>query len=356
MADDKAQDGFIECVNPRTNLKPEPRITGTVNLIEDGEIILIPQPTADPHDPLNLPEWHKWLILVIVALSFYVGLGNLIAMPIEDAIGRCPVYLASNVILIVSAIWCSYSGSLNSHIGGRDFMALAAGQIGGSDDSDKVVVSQRRNLDFINFKQRSFLNGLKPWGAVKPQWKEVPKFYGALLGTYILMTAVFAEVLMVPPYSFNPNYLGFVMGGQDVVAFVVQPIAGYGSEIVLKYLTKRNNGVSEPEYRLIPAILPSAAAIVSCVIYGRSCQYPEDWAWTGFVILMNALFYSFVSIVRLHQFRISFGTTAFVRKSGYDGALNICAIVLGILTSFGFVAYFFGNAFRKFTQRWAVDS
>ncbi|KAJ5363863.1 MFS general substrate transporter [Penicillium cataractarum] len=521
MADDKAQDGFVECVDPRTNLKPEPRITGTVNLIEDGEIILIPRPTADPQDPLNLPEWHKWLILIIVALyamtgnllasgigilipqlnevynndphvddlvtwpAFYMGLGNLIAMPIADAIGRRPVYLLSNVILIIGSIWCSYSNSLGSHIGGRDFMALAAGQsealcvliaeetffmhqrgnriawfcslqtlgtalfiiassyisnsigwrwwygifaiitgftfvlsilfvvetkydrpldsfFGGSDDSaeGKVTASQRRNLDFVNFKARSFWNDLKPWGAVKPQWKEIPKFWyhlgqltlfpavlwlvlcsGALLGTYILMTAVFAQVLMAPPYSFNPNYLGFVMGGQAVVAFVVQPIAGYGSDIALKYLTTRNKGVSEPEYRLIPAILPAAVAIVSCVIYGRSCEYPADWAWTGVVIPMNALFYSFVSVVVLGfvytmdcypqrghiamvalcagrgfiSFGISFGTTAFVRVSGYDGALDICAIVLGVLTSFGFVTYFFGKSFRKFTQRWAVD-
>jgi hypothetical protein len=35
------------------------------------------------------------------------------------------------------------------------------------------------------------------------------------------------------------------MGGQAVVAFVVQPIAGYGSDIILKALTKRNNGISE---------------------------------------------------------------------------------------------------------------
>ena len=59
------------------------------------------------------------------------------------------------------------------------------------------------------------------------------------------MSAVFAQVLVAPPYNFNPDYLGFVMGGQAVVAFVVQPIAGYGSDMVLTYLTKRNNGVSE---------------------------------------------------------------------------------------------------------------
>jgi hypothetical protein len=138
--------------------------------------------------------------------------------------------------------------------------------VGGNDESPdgKVIASQRRNLDFVNFKRRSFWTDIKPWGAVKPRWKEVPKFWyhlgqlilfpsvfwlvlcsGALLGTYILMSAVFAEVLVAPPYSFNPNYLGFVMGGQAVVAFVVQPIAGYGSDIILKALTKRNNGISE---------------------------------------------------------------------------------------------------------------
>jgi hypothetical protein len=55
----------------------------------------------------------------------------------------------------------------------------------------------------------------------------------------------------------------------------------------------------KPEYRLIPGLIPAAVGIVSCIIYGRSCQFPEDWAWTGVVITMNALFYSFVSVVVL---------------------------------------------------------
>jgi hypothetical protein len=35
------------------------------------------------------------------------------------------------------------------------------------------------------------------------------------------------------------------MGGQAVVVFVVQPIAGYGSDIIPKALTKSNDGVIE---------------------------------------------------------------------------------------------------------------
>lgn len=93
----------------------------TGNLLASGIGILIPQLNEvygnDPHID-DLVTWP----------AFYMGLGNLIAMPIADAVGRRPVYLASNVILIIGSIWCCYSRSLGSHIGGRDFMALAAGQ------------------------------------------------------------------------------------------------------------------------------------------------------------------------------------------------------------------------------------
>lgn len=67
MADDKPHDGFVECIepesglkpDPRSSLKPEPRITGTVQLFEDGDIVLIPRPTADPRGMLgeNIHQW-----------------------------------------------------------------------------------------------------------------------------------------------------------------------------------------------------------------------------------------------------------------------------------------------------------
>lgn len=121
-----------------------------------------------------------------------------------------------------------------------------------------------QTMDYDRYKARSFWRDLRPWGHVTPKWEEVPKFWlhlaqlslfpgvlwfiilcGALLGTYIVMSAVFAQVLIAPPYNFNPHYLGFVMGGQAVVSFVVQPLAGHLSDFILKYLAKRNNGITE---------------------------------------------------------------------------------------------------------------
>lgn len=40
---------------------------GTVKLT-DGVIVYIPTPTADPQDPLNMPVWQKWVVLVIISV------------------------------------------------------------------------------------------------------------------------------------------------------------------------------------------------------------------------------------------------------------------------------------------------
>lgn len=60
--------------------------------------------------------------------TLFMGIGNLISMPLALAIGRRPVFLASMALLVASGIWCACSKSLESHIAGRDIMALAAGQ------------------------------------------------------------------------------------------------------------------------------------------------------------------------------------------------------------------------------------
>ncbi|KAH8710149.1 major facilitator superfamily domain-containing protein [Phaeosphaeriaceae sp. PMI808] len=139
-------------------------VVGTIKLYEEGCIVLIPTPSKDPNDPLNLPTWHKWLILIIVGLyaatgnlmvsgisailpivgatyhgdshvndlatwpAFYMGVGNLLAIPVAHAIGRRPVYLLSTIVLSFGCLWCASSGSLTSHIAGRNVMSIAAGQ------------------------------------------------------------------------------------------------------------------------------------------------------------------------------------------------------------------------------------
>lgn len=59
--------------------------------------------------------------------AFFMGVGNLISIPLAYAVGRRPIYLASTIILAFGCLWCAESKSLESHIAGRDVMSIAAG-------------------------------------------------------------------------------------------------------------------------------------------------------------------------------------------------------------------------------------
>jgi MFS family permease len=60
--------------------------------------------------------------------SMFMGIGNLICMPLALAVGRRPVYLASLLILIVAAVWAGYAKDYNSHLAARMMLGFAAGQ------------------------------------------------------------------------------------------------------------------------------------------------------------------------------------------------------------------------------------
>lgn len=45
---------------------------------DSNGIPLEPQPSADPHDPLNFPTWLKWSLMAILAYWSFIGTMNLI--------------------------------------------------------------------------------------------------------------------------------------------------------------------------------------------------------------------------------------------------------------------------------------
>ncbi|KAK7973669.1 hypothetical protein PG989_015517 [Apiospora arundinis] len=170
MSDTKMEEGRTETVENGKEHHHDSNYdhaNGTVQLIDSKHVVLIPTPSRDPYDPLNLPEWHKNLIVFIIGMysafavlatsgmgaiapvvtamypdddparvtdlltypTLFMGIGNLFAMPLSDAVGRRPVFLGSLALSIVAGIWCACSGSsLKSHIAARDILSMAAGQ------------------------------------------------------------------------------------------------------------------------------------------------------------------------------------------------------------------------------------
>jgi Major Facilitator Superfamily len=270
---------------------------------------------------------------------------------------------------------------------------------GGPDTAVQATVNNRVELDFVRYQARSLKDDLKILHG-KPNWKAATDCYyqmaqcilfpnilwvvlmnSAVLGIYVVMVTEFAGILVAPPYKFPFTSLGFVQGGQIVVSILLVPILGWGGDLLTRVMAKRNNGLSEPENRLIPILLPSVIVIISCIIFGKAGSHPTDWSPWAIITTFNAEFFGFIGIVLigftysldcygeraapilvlicafrgLASFGISFGVTNFVLKQGYEGSFNVCAIVMGVVSALGFPIFFFGKKIRSMTMRYAVD-
>ncbi|KDE04372.1 hypothetical protein MVLG_05164 [Microbotryum lychnidis-dioicae p1A1 Lamole] len=144
--------------------------TGTISILstsqDKNDVVLIPTPSSDPRDPLNMPMWRKWTVAVILSLyscagltvvsaagaliSFFVGdyvregrtyneivqlitiptlsmgLRNFVIMPIALSIGRRPVYLFSTVLLFLGCILAAQNTGYSFHLGTRIIIGFAA--------------------------------------------------------------------------------------------------------------------------------------------------------------------------------------------------------------------------------------
>ncbi|KAI9035857.1 putative MFS transporter [Aspergillus affinis] len=188
--DDKASAGHVEEIEALGEFKQNRKIMGTVKLTE-GAIVYIPTPTADPRDPLNMPNWQKTIILIVISvfstlglalvsgfgglLGFYIpgyeaigkgydeithlmtyptlfmGIGNLIGMPLAIGIGRRIVLLGSTVVLVIGAILCATAKSFEWHLASRMVVGLAAGQ------SEALVPMITQEIFFLHERSKALM-------------------------------------------------------------------------------------------------------------------------------------------------------------------------------------------------------
>lgn len=481
-------------------------------------------------DPLNLPPWRKWAITLLLGLfsatsvlltsgmgaifqnvqasypgqesratdlltypTLFMGIGNLIGMPLALAVGRRPVFLAATLLLTVTGIWCACSKTLGSHIAGRDILSLAAGQsealipmmvqeihflhergtklgwvsamqaigtaafflaqnymvadlgwrwwyglftiingatfivgfificetgysrpddaVSGAVHLDfnekgdveaggvvhkiiRVTTADGNVLDLDKYTARTWKNDLS-LASMERDWSQIIQFYkhllqcccvpsmvwililnGAYLGLYVIGASTFASVLLAPPYNFAFESLGFVQAGQIVDSILFLPL-GYGTDYIIKLMTRWNKGLYEPEYRLMILVFPAIVGIVCSVIYGQAGSHPMQYTWGTVAVTYNAIFFAFLgaNIVGityaidcfplkagpvlvlicagrgLISFGLSYSTLPTIKTLGYDGTMGTYAGIIGSLSLLGIPCFFFGRHIREFAQR-----
>ncbi|ORY68914.1 putative cycloheximide resistance protein [Pseudomassariella vexata] len=126
-----------------------------------SSVILVPQPSDSPNDPLNWPTWQKDAILVIVGLSaavvgaygpmlspgfveisaalgitintlsqatawviLLIGISLFIFNPLAKKYGRRPVYVICSIIMLSGSLWGGFAKDYKSFLGSRIWSGL----------------------------------------------------------------------------------------------------------------------------------------------------------------------------------------------------------------------------------------
>lgn len=185
---------------------------GTHHFVKSDSGVLVPQPSADPHDPLNWSR--KWKFLTIAAstsVTFVQGFGplslapafpaymaewgvgiadvvrftgvailvlgfsNFIWVPISSSFGRRPVLIFSNLITFASMIWRAQAQSYNSFMGACVLNGIGAGPA----ESMQPTIT----ADIFFLHDRGFWNALY-WLAYMGSLMIAPIISGAMTEAY----------------------------------------------------------------------------------------------------------------------------------------------------------------------------
>ena len=103
---------------------------------------------------------------------------------------------------------------------------------------------------------------------------------GTLIGWTVLIGIVLAAIMLGPPLFFNEVQTGYMYTGAFVGALLGFVLAGLLSDSSVKWLTKRNGGVYEPEFRML-LVFPQL--VFGCAgLYGFGITASDTWRYGWF--------------------------------------------------------------------------
>jgi len=152
---------------------------------------------------------------------------------------------------------------------------------------------------------RGRLNDESFW---KNVWKPVPLIaypavlfstivYGSYFTWLLVISLLSVSVFSAPPYALGPAQIGLTNLPLLAVGLIGSPLSGWASDAIAKFMARRNNGVFEPEFRLVLMIPATILATIGFVGFGVSAQQGMPMVWP--VVFMS-----------IHYLSVPFASTA----------------------------------------------
>jgi hypothetical protein len=150
--------------------------------------------------------------------------------------------------------------------------------------------------DRIALPPKSFIQQLRPWSgrlrqdnwfrvALRPfilfaypsiLWSSL--VYALSIGWLIVLSESVSTIYISrDTYNFTSLQAGLVYISPFVGGILGTAVAGKVSDVIVRYLSRRNGGVYEPEFRLIMAIPITISTVIGLMGYGWSAQERDAW-------------------------------------------------------------------------------
>ena len=112
-----------------------------------------------------------------------------------------------------------------------------------------------------------------------------------MIGWTVLIGVVLAAIFLGPPLFFNEVKTGYMYTGAFVGAILGFIFSGVFSDLSARYMTRRNKGIYEPEFRIvlvIPQLICGCAGLYGFGITGANVG-KYGWFWPDFFFALEVM-------------------------------------------------------------------
>lgn len=152
-------------------------------------------------------------------------------------------------------------------------------------DNIKLFNGRKTNESFLKLLVRPLPLFLHPgilWACL---------IQGTLIGWTVLIGVVIAAVTILPPLQFNEVQAGYMYTGGFIGALLGFALAGLIADSSVRWMTKRNGGVYEPEFRILlvlPQLVFGCAGLYGFGIVGADTRR-YHWFWMEFFFALEVM-------------------------------------------------------------------
>jgi len=191
---------------------------------------------------------------------------------------------------------------------------------------------------------------------------------------YVIIAFVLAQLFSPPPYLLSPASIGYLSLGPFVGGALGSIILGLLSDPLIKWCARRNKGIYEPEYRLIPCTLgvfsgvglmlfghlvsigasPYACATVhGLMLFGVMflCIGTSNYALDAYRGMANEIFIASMAVKNLILYGFSYFVNNWTATAGPQRVFFVWGGVAFALIATLPVMFIFGKKYRSYWAR-----